>query len=273
MGRKGKLQFRVDVKGPLRGRCNICGEDGPLTEDHTPPKSCGGFTAAHVRAFRETIGEEQRAAPKSRPQRRVTVRSLCVRCNSEVLGHLYDPALADLCRQVSAAVDGVLQLPATYRVRMRPAAVMRSVLGHMAAREVDRYAKGSITEPLRDYMLNPNLPLPDALKFYWWFYPRRRQVFVRDGALLLMGIAEPFTFWLLKFFPLAFMVTFDATAEPMQTESLNFYRAVPVNAELELTLRLRPPVHEHWPEHPTKSSAIMYGQGAQVADGLRRVQR
>lgn len=33
------------VKGPKVGRCNICGEVGPLTEDHVPPKGVTRFPA------------------------------------------------------------------------------------------------------------------------------------------------------------------------------------------------------------------------------------
>jgi hypothetical protein len=150
---------------------------------------------------------------------------------------------------------------------------MRSVFGHMAAREANRYQKGPITEPLRDFILNPALPLPDEMKFYYWFYPHRRQVFVRDAALLVMGTANPFSFWLLKFFPLAFMVTFDTEIAPAKAHSLNFYRTAPPDAEHNVALRIRPTVHELWPEHPTESAVIMYGEGAYIAESIQRVRR
>lgn len=231
------------------------------------------MTAGRVRAVYESMDSAGQQARKAKAQRRVAVRSLCRRCNSDLLGHRYDPALADFCRQARTAADGVLQLPAELGVRIRPTAVMRSVLGHMAAREANRYQKGPITEPLRDFILDAALPLPEIMNFYYWFYPHRRQVFVRDAALLVMGTGDPFTFWLLKFFPLAFMVTFDTQIAPAKAHSLNFFRTAQIDAEYDVPLRLRPAVHELWPEHPTDSAAIMYGQGAHIAESIQRVRR
>ncbi len=273
MSRKSKQPFRSHVRGPLTGRCNICGDEGPLTEDHTPPKSCGGVTAAHVLAIRDTLNVGRQPPRKGKPQTHVPVRSLCKRCNSDILGHLYDPALAHFCGQVRAAADGVVHLPAELRVRIQPAAVMRSVAGHMAAREPERYDKGALTEPLRDYILNAALPLPSPMKFYYWFYPYRTQVFIRDAAYITMGKTDPFGFWLLKFFPLAFMVTFDTNANANVMQSLEDYRAVSPAAKYDVPVRLSPPVPPLWPEHPTQDSAIMYGSGAHVAESLQRVRR
>src|SRR5262245_31044297 len=123
MSRKSKQTFLANVKGPLNGRCNICGTEGQLTADHIPPKSCGGVTAAYVQELHAKLSDGSIIPPRGRPQSRVTVRSLCARCN-HLLGHNYDPALADFCRQARTIADGVLRLPDEVRVDIRPTAVM-----------------------------------------------------------------------------------------------------------------------------------------------------
>jgi hypothetical protein len=59
--------------------------------------------------------------------------------------------------------------------------VMRSVLGHLRAMGIGRYRKGHMTEPMCDYILDRTLPLPNQIRFYYWLYPFRRRVLVRDA--------------------------------------------------------------------------------------------
>jgi hypothetical protein len=139
----------ITTRGPVVGECNICGNVGRLTEDHTPPKSCRGAThsemhALHVRMSISTPGSGRhfRTGP--------SYRSLCARCNNELLGAIYDPALANFCAAVRRATNTMLRLPNRFSIEIQPQLVMRSVIGHLAAMGVGRYRKGNITEPLRD---------------------------------------------------------------------------------------------------------------------------
>lgn len=157
---------------------------------------------------------------------------------------------------------------------------MRSVLGHMVAFEPDRYLKGSVTEPLRDYILDPSLPLPETIKFYYWFYPYQQTVHVPGAALGTLGVrgqgqVDPVYFWLLKFFPLAFMATIDAKSNPTQVESLNFYRTASTNDEHDVLVTLAPARSAHWPELPDNdgSIAVLHGAGGVVSHPIPRVRR
>ena len=82
----------------------------------------------------------------------------------------------------------------------------------MAAQGVDRYAKGAITEHLRDYFIDETLPLPIIFNVYYWVFPYKGQVLVRDCAFVDLKVKEPVAIWLAKFFPIAFMVTIDEPA-------------------------------------------------------------
>jgi hypothetical protein len=185
-------------------------------------------------------------------------RSLCSRCNL-LLGINYDPALADFCLQVRALANRVLALPIVAKLEIQPQAVMRSVLGHMAAQGLNGYEKGPITEPLRDYVLGETASLPEQIGVYYWLYPFRAQVLLKNVAIARLGTGQnPVVFWLMKFFPLAFFIAIN---EPISMKlpggCLNAYRNVPADAKHEVNLILQPITHPMWPEHPTDDAALL----------------
>lgn len=274
MAQKHKKSPRFEIKGPLTGTCNICGQFGRLTEDHVPPKSCRGIRDAEIRCLRDKLSKsgENSYSPR-RVQAGPYFRTLCSRCNN-LLGSKYDPALADFCRQVRTLATSGLELPAASSVDIAPQAVMRSVLGHFCAQGVDRYKKGPITEPLRDYLLDDAVALPSSLRFYYWLYPYRPQVQIRDAAHLSMHSSVVVGFWLMKFFPLAFFVTLN---EPIQRQfaldHLDTFGRLAISDRERIRVELRPVIHPNWPEHPDNDSAIMYGPQALVADPRTRIAR
>jgi len=268
---KRRVVLRLNTRGPQYGKCNICGNEGKLTDDHTPPKSCGGITDAELRGLHEKLAVEgERWTKPRRFQAGVYYRTLCVRCNG-LLGREYDPALAEMSRQVRTVAKSSLRLPSQIRLEVSPGAVARSVLGHIAAQGVNRYLKGPLTEAIRDYIHDGNLPLPETLTLYYWLYPHRQQVLIRDAAFTHIGGRGSFCFWLMKFFPLAFFVTWN---EPMpsafQLRSFSDYRAAPATVTEEVYLPIRPLLPSQWPEAPDDRSFILYGQEAVIAVPVER---
>lgn len=89
---------------------------------------------------------------------------------------------------------------------------------------------------------------------------------MRDAALTLIGGNGPFCFWLMKFFPLAFFVTWN---EPMPSAfrmaHLNMHRTLPATARQTVYLPTRPLLPARWPETPDDRSFILYGQEAVIA--------
>lgn len=275
-GRMTKRQkvLRVSTRGPTWGQCNICGDTGPLTEDHTPPKCCRGIAAAELQNLHTRLSvEKDRTTVPRRFQGGICFRTLCARCNG-LLGRDCDPALAEFCEQVRAMANSTLQLPAAIPVEIAPQAVMRSVLGHLAAQGVGRYAKGPITEPLKDYILNRALPLPAPIRMYYWLYPHRPQVLIRDAVRSHLSTKTLVSFWLLKFFPLAFLVTLDEPSErQFRQHNLDTYRGVTIESRQSISVQLRPLVHPMWPEAPGDDAIILYGPEALVANPITRIVR
>ena len=264
------MPLTVATRGPKHGACNICGDVGLLTEDHTPPK--GWMRPTQVELQHVVRALSPHATPKVKrtvSQNGVKYRTLCSRCNSSLLGHYYDPHLIALANKTAELLTSSLHLPPTLSIATRPQPIMRSVLGHIAAQGVDRYRKGPHTEEFRDYILDCSLPFPEFLSMYSWAYPFRSQVLVRDAGYIDFGRQDPFLAWFIKCFPLAFLVTWDATPTfPFPVQTLDIWRDVPYDHEAELPMALRPLPPEHWPEAPTDMSAIVYGTEAVVARGL-----
>lgn len=243
------MSIVIATRGPKDGRCNICGDIGPLTEDHTPPKGCirvGHVEILHI-VNQLSATKPQRNSRKS--QNGVKYRTLCHRCNNSLLGANYDIAFIAFVNAVGDLLRSSLSLPPTMFVRGKPQKIMRAVLGHLCAQGVDRYLKGPDTEPLRDYFLDDSLPLPDWINVYYWAYPYQGQVLVRDCAYLDLVIEKPVLIWFMKFFPIAFLVTWSEPEEYIfDVPNLGNWRANAIDDEVELPVPLDKTVHQYWPE-------------------------
>jgi hypothetical protein len=265
--------LRISTRGPKIGQCNICGEKARLTEDHTPPKCCGRGTPMELRNLRDKMSS---ADGKWEQQPRqfqagVSFRSLCERCNTQVLGAKYDPALGEFSAQVRALASSPLTLPHALDVTIRPQAIMRSVLGHLAAQGVERYQKGPYTEPIRDYLLDSDLPLPSPLRIYYWLYPYRSTVLIRDMARIehLGSGRGAVAFWLMKFYPLAFMVTLSESSQRLyRMDDLDRFAHLPFKEHVTVRLSLWRLIPGHWPENPQGTAAVLSGPQAMIADPL-----
>lgn len=254
------------TRGPKYGQCNICGSVGPLTEDHTPPKSCVRPTTVQLQHLAVHLDVERPKEKAVLSQNGVKYRTLCASCNNEMLGRRYDPALATFTNSIAHYITSPIALPSHLTVRAAPQKIMRSVFGHMSAQGVNRYLKGKTTEQCRDYFLDGTLPLPDDLKIYYWLYPHQKQILVRDAAYLDLRIGTPAMIWLMKFFPLAFAVLWDdKNAVTLSLPELSQYRGEALNFETELPVTLRPVLHPYWPEAPSDTHVMAYGREAVFA--------
>jgi hypothetical protein len=254
--------------GKPEGICNICGEFAKLTLDHTPPKGVLRLPHVELHHMMDRLAPELPKRKGRAFQNGVMYRTLCQRCNNE-LGLDCDPALIAFANAVSEALQsGAL----VGKLTCDAAAVMRAVVGHLSAVGVDRYLKGPNTEPIAAYMANRALPLPDPLQIFWWPFPFQGQVMMRDAVYSHGGSEEPIFFWLLKFYPLAFLVTFDRTeASPkFQLPELSELRHLAQGTLTELSIGLSAIVHPFWPEAPSRDHFIAVGRDAMTAQQFQR---
>jgi hypothetical protein len=153
----------IATKGSKHGICNICGEEGNLTEDHTPPKGCIKIGQVELQHIVNHLNAEKPAGKGRLLQNGVKYRTLCHECNNTHLGANYDPAFISFVNNVGSYLKAKIALPRVIPTEIEPQKVMRALLGHLAAQGVDRYRKGPDTEPLRDYFLDHTLPLPEHM--------------------------------------------------------------------------------------------------------------
>lgn len=256
----------LEFRGPKNGRCNICGEEGPLTEDHTPPKGCYRPTAMEVQHLHEALACES-GARRYRANNGVRFRSLCARCNNEHLGANYDLALIEFSKRLSQAAMFSETLPSAFSIRGKPQKIARSVFGHLAAAAVDGYGKWKGYEELRDWFLSGKGALPADLSLHYWFYPFKPQVIVRGfGFTPMAGSQSIFVGWVIKFFPVAFLfVTHDDGAK-LDLPEMGMDSALELDAEVELPISLRPVVQPNWPEaHAGEHGMVLSGDYAMRA--------
>lgn len=260
----------VKTKGLKEGHCNICGVFGPLTDDHTPPK--GSIRVSHVdmRHIVEILGAEDKLGKGRFSQNGVKYRTLCVTCNGRLLGIEYDPAFIDFTQRFGALLKSRIALPPVVYVPGKPQRIMRSVLGHIQAQGVDRHNIGTTFQYVSTYFLDPNAPLPAPINIYYWAYPFQKQVLVRDCGFMDTRKGGSVVIWLMKFFPVAFMVTWNRP--PAYTfdhlPSFESYRSTTLDEVVDIPVPLRPLRHERWPELPVEPhSLLLYGEEAIWAVG------
>lgn len=258
-----KARSLVRTRGNKNGQCNICGETSVLTEDHSPPKSCVRPKAVQIRHIIGLLADKGIQEKGRISQNGIKFKTLCSRCNNKLLGLIYDPALAQFTNQVSQILSSRLTLPKVMSIRGNPQRIMRSVVGHLAAQGVERYLKGPETGAIRNSFLDETIPLPENIRIYYWPFPHHGCTIFRDAAYLDLQSGQVAAIWLIKFFPVSFMVAWEKTENRMfNLPCLSDWRELPPTEEVELPLQLTHIPHRYWPEAPTETSVIIYGQEA-----------
>lgn len=257
----------IQTFGPKKGQCNICGAIGPLTEDHSPPKSCHRPKSVQVRHIVDLLNADSSPTEKSGRilQNGLKFRTLCHQCNNDYLGLRYDPALASFTNTVSSFLTSSMTLPEVASIRGNPQLMMRSIFGHVAAQGVDRFLKGKETEQLAKWFKDDTRPLPEGIRFYYWPFPYQGCIVFRDAAYLHISRNDVCIIWLMKFFPVSFLMTFEKTPQPMFNlpRLSDYHDLLPVEVELPLVLKGIP--QRYWPEAPTEDSVITFGREAMFA--------
>jgi len=103
----------------------------------------------------------------------------------------------------------------------------------------------------------------DYIDIFYWIYPYKIQVLARDAAMRDLRAKDTAYIWLLKFFPIAFLVVWDSP-EGYQYDypNLSDFRGLGIDDEAEIPIRLDKIPHERWPEAPDDKRFIMYGEAA-----------
>ena len=131
-----------------------------------------------------------------------------------------------------------------------------------------------MNQALAHFVLDESLPLPPQANLYYWAYPTREQIVIRDVVYfeLKQGLDQPFVFNLLKAFPIAFFLTWrQPEALGFHVQTFGPYRHVGIDEKADLPLALAGLPPRAWPETPTETSVVLYGGNPLHARPLGRV--
>lgn len=140
-------------------------------------------------------------------QRGVKYRSICARCNNDLLGARYDQELISLTRTIAEDLHKRLFLPLEIETRINRLA--RRVIGHQLAHGLGMYRRGEVIQLLNEYFVDESRAFPDQLRLYCWLYPYNDQV-VTNAAVGFFDFAvhqDPVFFLLQKYYPVGFLIT------------------------------------------------------------------
>lgn len=254
------VKDRFRVKGPLVGTCAICGQRDRLTEDHVPPKGATRITPIELRELTDRLSLEPPRKKSEFSQNGVKFRSICATCNNVRLGAECDPDLIKLCAAGKALLQTPIYIP-DQAVSIRPARALRAIVGHMLATGSGAPA-GPWEQSMAAYFLDTGAPLPRQINCFYWPYPWPDQVIVRFATIGFPGTGRPpLSFKLLKFFPYAFMLTWEKPdVYQIPFPDLARYGAFDRNryASVPVPIAQGTIPHQRWPEAPTEDAMILY---------------
>lgn len=236
------------------GCCNICGQKGALTRDHVPPQ--GGINLQDVRVDRAVSAFCGLSQP-SVSNHELLFRTICSQCNSR-MGEAHDPHLNKLAKTVGGFFRTDLWVPPTVRVSTRPNALIRSILGHLVAARFGS-GQGFFDHYVRELINDDSAAIPEDIHVFYWIYPHHQQTVLRDSLMPAVRgrFAELQRFSLLKYFPLAYLVTTASAYEGLPC--LTRWRDQPSHFETPLTIDFRCARGARWPEAPAPGSFLFGG--------------
>lgn len=254
--------------GPKVGPCNICGEHSRLTADHVPPKGVNRFPRMRLYKLVDVMGVPDVEKKGGRDfQQGVKFRTLCSRCNGRLLGRLYDPELIRLSNNVSRYLFSVVDRPHATQFETNPGLVARAVLGHILALGVKRAPEGPMAEEAAKLVLDPDRQFPERLKVYYWPYPFWDQVKIRGFGLIVKWGAPQLVASVLKYMPLAFLVSHDV--DPRLTVPhlcLNEHMVGSGNHRADIPLRFSDIPPHRYPEAPGDDGAVLHGADSYLSE-------
>ena len=158
----------------IEGSCWLCRVTGPLTEEHTPPKSA--FNGGYVRLHR--VSEEHRRKgvlvwePGQEYRKGYARPTLCAICN-QLAGRSFAPSYRELCERLAPAVLSAgrfshVQLPKLRNLQR----VLRQVLFQFVSANGPKFIRANPW--LRDLLLErKSCPLPTNVHVYLFAVQQR----------------------------------------------------------------------------------------------------
>jgi len=263
------------------GYCNICGEYKKLTFDHVPPKGCVGIQNRNVALLTAALDCKKLNKHNTRQlQDGLKFKSLCEVCNNELLGLEYDPFLNEFAAKMSnytnLIINHDISLPKSFDIDIKLQRVTRSIVGHLLAAQVREdmatpVRRAPYLDAIRQYFLNPSASIPKELEIYYWLYPSDIQVIILGSGLMSIYRKDAIIGEFIKFYPIAFWVTWDQPPIDINLPSLTKNKELLINETSSVTVSIENIPRIDWPEHPGDDEIVLLNdEVAYIAKKKRR---
>jgi hypothetical protein len=255
------------TKGPLYGKCNICEKGNQkLTSDHVPPKGTLKYPRMRLHSLIDFLGVNKEFQKGKHFQNGVKFRTICEHCNSKVIGSLYDPALVQFANEINNFLHNQQSRPQIKYFNTQPDLIARAIAGHVLALGVEHFPRGEMGDALAKFVLEPTSAAPRELGVYYWAYPYWEQISIRAFGLLLDFGTPPLTMSLIKFNPIAFMLTWKADPG-FQFSPPNLMDYIPnvSGGQVQIPLDFRKIPSSGFPERPDSNGIAFHGDKSYVA--------
>jgi hypothetical protein len=240
------------------GVCHICGQDGPLSFEHIPPRQAFNDRRVVSVTFEEAIHLGPDEVPRGEiRQRGMGGYTLCERCNNNT-GALYGGQFVDWCYMGMSVLAGARGQPVlTYVLHLYPLPVIKEIVTMFFSVNHDRFRTAN--PELVRFVMNPDSRgLPAKYRFYTYFNTSPRFRSISTSAMMRLGRSEPILISEFAFPPYGYVMTIDSDSpDPRLWEITHFtqYERYEL-AEIGLNLPLLP-VHTPFPgDYRTKQEII-----------------
>jgi len=237
-------------------KCNICLKTTELTWDHVPPQGCLNFNKVEITSFFNKLAGHGIYEKTMVSQNGLKYRTICKTCNS-LLGAKYDEELNNLVKTLTLFVNSDLLIPQRTSLNVKPLPIIKSVIGHILAakKELDA-AKFDTT--YREFVLDEKSPIPDNLNLFYWIYPYENTIIMRDFVMPIKrdgDLKNTAFFQLLKFFPLAFLLTEVENYQGLSSLTTN--KSITMESKIDIPFNFNIQHDQFWPATVGKNDILV----------------
>lgn len=240
-------QYYAKSKRDRTGKCNICLQLSVLTWDHVPPKGGIELQPLEVESIAGILAKNENMHFKTVMREGVRYRTICKKCNEQLLGQTLDPVMNDFHLTVGRFLKSQLYFPEQVKIRTKPILLIKAVIGHLLASKVD-LDQSPFDNRLREAFLEDHIS--KEINVFYWAFPYNQQRVVRDFAkgTIFGNTPNVFMLNLIKYFPIAYLVTDAQSCDDLY--NLCLYKDLNSQDEIELPIRLNKMKPIDYPEAP-----------------------
>lgn len=229
-----------------RGECALCGQYGQLSEAHILPQSIGNSGRFSASGFLDTLAVDPQYSAARRFPHGISFKTICVSCNS-ALGAKEDEELKRLYIAVRRSLSlSAVMLPHPHQYTVRPNILFRAVLAHLASSN-NRGPPTRFDNLVKNIFLNKTSLQDSGLNLFYWRFDGGSLTVARDVSVKLFREPRPHIFQLIKFRPLAFLITDSTSFQGLARLPIAQHDSVELSIPLDLSRSDR---STHWPAHP-----------------------